>query len=529
MAQLKRRGVSLRLIPPAHGRRRRTGGFSQAGLIRPMVALIVLLLAAGVTLHLAASGSYGPYYFTALALLAAGLGTAAYLAIAVRRTLLDPLARLRKWALAMRGGDHAARVPVPAGGEFVSLAQDINELAEQLQGLTESMGAQVRAQTARISTKTRSLEILYEVVASLNTARTRDELLANFLETLVELLDARAASIGLFAGTAGWQIVASQGNMDELLSTWITDDHFRRISTSVTTEGKMKIHRLEAMPDPDSSPELIVVPIQYRDRIIGLFNVFLDRSSAEFGADFRDLLTSVGRHVGLALEKTRLDENARRLAIMEERDILKTELHDSLAQSLVSMRLQVKLLGEILHRKDLRSAQNEVRRLRMALDEAHNSLRELLASFRTRMDDRGLLPAIEDTVDRFRQDTAIATFFQVDCANLNLTPTQEVEVFRIVQEALANIRRHSSANAARVFLSCDGAGEYHLLVEDDGIGMVESALSAAHGGKHLGVNIMRERAQRLNGSLKVESEPGEGTRISLRFPAVAKPAAAAVS
>jgi two-component system nitrate/nitrite sensor histidine kinase NarX len=509
--------------------RRRNASLAEGPLSWPRLALIGLLLAAAGTFHFAMGGRYGPLYYATLALLAAALATALYLAVAVRRSLQDPLERLSNWAVSMREGDLSARVALPATGEFVSLARDMNALAEQLQELTASMGAQVRAQTARISTKTRSLEILYEVVASLNISRSRDELLANFLETLVELLDARAANVGLFAGSAGWQIVASHGNMDEQLSRWITEDHFEKISSSVTHDGRMKIHRLEGVPEPADSPELIVVPIQYRDRIIGLFNVFLDHSSTEFGADFRDLLTSVGRHVGLALEKTRLDENARRLAIMEERDILRIELHDSLAQSLVSMRLQVKMLGEILHRKDLRSAQNEVRRLRMALDEAHTSLRELLASFRARMDDRGLIPAIEETVDRFHQDTGIPTFFQVDCVNFNLTPTQEVELFRIVQEALANIRRHSGANAARVFLSCDHEGQYHLLVEDDGIGMIESALKAGHGGKHLGVNIMRERALRLNGTLKVESEPGEGTRISLRFSPIARPAAAAAS
>jgi two-component system nitrate/nitrite sensor histidine kinase NarX len=268
----------------------------------------------------------------------------------------------------------------------------------------------------------------------------------------------------------------------------------------------------------DAAPEFIIVPLQYRGRILGIYTLFLDRSGAELGDDFRDLLTTVGRHLALSIEKSRLDENTRRLAIMEEREILRNELHDSLAQSLVSMRLQVKMLGETLYKKDVRTAENEVRQLRLALDEAHTSLRDLLASFRSKMDDRGLIPALEDMATRFRQDTGILTFFQHDCDEVNLSPAQEVEVYRIVQEALTNIRKHSRAQTARIMLNGGADGTYKLLIEDDGVGIAETfAGPLPRRGEHIGLAIMRERAQRLRGVLTIESEPGEGTRISLTF------------
>jgi two-component system nitrate/nitrite sensor histidine kinase NarX len=197
------------------------------------------------------------------------------------------------------------------------------------------------------------------------------------------------------------------------------------------------------------------------------------------------------------------------------------ELHDSLAQSIVSMRLHIKMLGEMLFRKDIHNAQHEVRRLHTSVEDAHTSLRELLANFRSRMDQRGLVPAIEEMVLNFKQETGIAAYFHNECSGLTLTPAQEIQVFRITQEALANIRKHSDAMTARIMLRSDDGENYTLLIEDDGLGMtpVEPSLR----GEHVGISIMRERAERLPGRLKIESEPGEGTRICLNFAAHSPP------
>ena len=177
------------------------------------------------------------------------------------------------------------------------------------------------------------------------------------------------------------------------------------------------------------------------------------------------------------------------------------------------------MLGEMLHRKDLHNAQHETRRLHTSVEEAHTSLRELLANFRSRMDERGLVPAIEDMVMSFKQETGIAAYFHNECDELTLSPAQEIQVFRITQEALANIRKHSDAMTARIMLRSDDGEKYTLLIEDDGMGM--SPVGASQRGEHIGLSIMQERAEHLPGTLKIESEPGEGTRVCLTFVAVA--------
>jgi two-component system nitrate/nitrite sensor histidine kinase NarX len=201
---------------------------------------------------------------------------------------------------------------------------------------------------------------------------------------------------------------------------------------------------------------------------------------------------------------------------MEERAMIGNELHDSLAQSLIGMRLRVKLLGEHLARQDLGRAQYEAGRLRRALEQANDDVRELLTNYRLKLGEGGLAQSLDALVERFRRDTGIAVFFQNECTALELAPAQEIQVFYIIQEALANIRKHSQAHNVRILLN-NQDDLYTVLIEDDGLGMAEGAVAAS--AEHAGLAIMRERTERLHGQIVIESEPGEGTRIVLMFTA----------
>ncbi len=400
-------------------------------------------------------------------------------------------------------------------------------------------------QIVRLARKTQSLDVLYEIATSLSQPGGLEQLLDSFLDAFIELVDARAASVRLVTEDGHTRLIASRGldpavvEHDRLMETgrcqcgWCALEGGIRIQRG-TGECAKLIGRPMLAQD---CLEFVVVPVQYQDRILGVYNLFLDRPLAAMGEDMHDLLISVGRHLGLAIEKARLDNDARRLAIMEERNMIGNELHDSLAQALVGMRLQIKMLGESLFRKDMSAAQYEVRGLRQAMEQAHTNLRDLLANFRLKIDDRGLAPAVADMVERFRQETGIAVFFQNECRTFSLTPAQEIQVFYIIQEALTNIRKHSQARNVRVMLNNED-DLYTVLIEDDGLGMAELAEDASgelhfgrhsDGGEHVGLAIMQERARRLPGEIVIESEPGEGTRIVLIFTAPPAPARAQAS
>ena len=381
-----------------------------------------------------------------------------------------------------------------------------------------------RTQTVRLARKTQSLDVLYAIATSLSQPGSLDHLLDSFLDTFIELIDARAASVRVVTDDGHTRLIASRGLDPAVVARdwrmalgrchcgWCATEGGIRIQAS-TRECASLIGR--PMLERDCH-EFVVVPVQYQDRILGVYNLFLDRPLAAMGEDMHDLLISVGRHLGLALEKARLDNDARRLALMEERTLIGNELHDSLAQALISMRLQLTMMDESLRRRDMGAAENEIRNLRQAMDEAHANLRDLLANFRLGIGDEGFAPAIAGMVQRFQQETGIVTFFQNECLALNLTPAQEVQVFYIIQEALTNIRKHSGARNARILLNNEG-DFYTVLIEDDGLGMAGNTAGAA--GEHVGLAIMQERTARLPGQLVIESEPDEGTRIVLMFTA----------
>jgi two-component system nitrate/nitrite sensor histidine kinase NarX len=339
-----------------------------------------------------------------------------------------------------------------------------------------------QSQVARLARKTQSLDILYEVATSLSQAGSLEQLIGGFLDVLIDLLDARGGSVRLAGGDGKTRLVASRG-----------------LSPETVGRGRA---------------EFVEVPVQYQGRVLGACYLLLDRPLAAMGEDLPDLLASVGRHLGLAIEKARLEGEARRLAVMEERNIIGNELHDSLAQSLIGMRLQLKVLSESLAREDFGAARYEVKALQRAMKQASADLRSLLTDYRLKIDEAGLARTVAKLVERFRRETGIAVFFQNECQALALSAAQEIQVYYIIQEALANIRKHASAHHVRILLNNEG-DLYTVLIEDDGLGMAgpEEPMPA----EHAGLAIMRERTERLPGQIVIESEPGEGTRIVLIF------------
>ena len=379
-----------------------------------------------------------------------------------------------------------------------------------------------QAQAVRLARKTQSLDILYEIATCLSQPGSLEQVLDGFLDAFIELVDARAASVRLASGEGHTRLIASRGLAPDVVERDRLMPVGRCPCGRAATEGGLRVQSGTvpcaqliggSMLEPDCT-EFVVVPAQYQDRILGVYNLFLDRPLAAMGEDIRDLLMSVGRHLGLALEKARLEGEARRLAIMDERNIIGNELHDSLAQSLIGMRLQLKILSESLARKDFGAAQYESNALRRAMTQANADLRGLLANYRLKIDEAGFAQTVASLVERFRRETGIAVFFQNECQSLALSPAQEIQVYYIIQEALTNIRKHSAARNVRVLLNNEG-DLYTVLIEDDGLGMTGVAESTP--GEHAGLAIMRERAQRLPGQIVIESEPGEGTRIVLIF------------
>ena len=201
---------------------------------------------------------------------------------------------------------------------------------------------------------------------------------------------------------------------------------------------------------------------------------------------------------------------------LEERTQLANELHDSLAQTLASLKFQVRVLDDTLRQDSEPAIWQEMGRIESSLDEANVELRELIAHFRAPVSKHGLMSGIRRLLSRFRKETGTEAVLQNQAQDVELAPEEEIQVLRIVQESLANVRKHSRANMVRVLLSRDSTNRFRLVIEDDGTGM---ALQAGdHDSEHhFGLAIMRERAAAVGAALSIESEPGEGTRVVMEL------------
>lgn len=265
---------------------------------------------------------------------------------------------------------------------------------------------------------------------------------------------------------------------------------------------------------------VVAVPLRFRDATVGTLDLLFEKE-CDVPPAAMPLLRATGELLGVALENARLTRENLRASVMHERQTMANEVHDSLAQGLTYMRMRMTLLRDAIRHGDELRAVKYWTDVDASLSDAHRRLRELITYFRSRMDPHGLQHALAATAATFFDRTGVALAFENAVPDLQLPVGREVEVFHIVQEALANVTRHANARHARLSLG-RSAGDYEILVEDDGVGMpaVPPGSDGAEGG-HYGIAIMQERARRMGGELSIEPGEPRGTRVRLRFPAAA--------
>jgi two-component system nitrate/nitrite sensor histidine kinase NarX len=163
--------------------------------------------------------------------------------------------------------------------------------------------------------------------------------------------------------------------------------------------------------------------------------------------------------------------------------------------------------------------------LREGLNSAYRQLRELLTTFRLRIEGEGLSAALHTTVSEFSRRGDIPITLDVDLVGCKLSPNEEIHALQIVREALSNVLNHAQAHHANVSVNHESDGSVVATITDDGIG-----IHAAAGAHHYGMTIMDERANNLGGQLTVENLPDAGTRVTLHFiPGTRREAAIPVS
>jgi two-component system, NarL family, nitrate/nitrite sensor histidine kinase NarX len=364
--------------------------------------------------------------------------------------------------------------------------------------------------------------LLAEITANLAAGEDLRQLLDRFLDPLLRLSNARAGTV---------RMLSEHGDQLEMISSRGLPASVQQAERLVAREcgfcgggvsevriahaGELRNCATRTGQEFFSQECLcaVAVPLQHQGRVLGTYDLFFAHGEAPAPAVLA-LLRSVGELLGLALEKHRLEAENLRATISRERQMMAAEVHDAVAQNLTFIKMRLPLLRDAIEAGNKESALAYLEDVRETLGEAHGSLREIITHFRTRIDPRGLARAVELLAANFRARAGIALHMQSPLPQLSLAEEARADLFHIVQEALANVQRHSRAR--NVWMSLEpGLGRVELRVEDDGVG------PAARGNDepaHWGLEIMRERAHRLGGELLVSPREGGGTVVCCAFP-----------
>ena len=461
-------------------------------------------------------------FFVALSLgVFAGLGLMMSL---LWRDYIGPLLDTEAWIQEMRSGELTSKIPVPRHGQLSELAVDLNDFGTMMNNLSRDTEQQLVKFTEYTEQKTLSLTILYDVASSINSSSNLSDLLDQFLVSLTNIIHASAGAVRLINADDQMELVSSIGFDEELLACEKTIPSISCICTLNTSydgfafqENLLPCQKQVDHPFFRQDLSLIVVPLQYQGQTLGVYTLFIAKQHYQDNGDYKALFTSIGKHLGMAIAKARLDAESSKLSIIQERNRLSFELHDSLAQTLASIRFQLRILEEILQQNDEADKWQQLERIENTVEEANTELRSLIAHFQAPISSLALIDAVNDMVKRFRSESDIPIFFQhrlVD--SLQLTDRVHLEVMRILQEALNNIRKHSEAKVARVMVRILENNQIQILIEDDGVGIQQSSKDALPG-EQIGLKSMRERAAKIKAGYTLESEPGEGVRLILEI------------
>lgn len=431
------------------------------------------------------------------------------------------------WANQLLQGDFSTRIPIRTTGcPTRSIREHINTIASDYEALSRVQQKRLSQQARHIKQKKHYLSVLYDVASAINKSNNLEDLLQRFLHTLTNVVNAKAATVRLLDKDNQMRLVASIGLSDEIIKLEEKLPAPDCLCGKALSDAKIMVHSDVKQCGlivgqnffSEDDVEMLAIPLAYRGKTLGVYNLFVHRKEHEFLEGEHELLESIGQHLGMAIEQAGVEENARTLSIIEERTRMAHELHDSLAQTLASLRFKVRLFDDSLNQGKEEVIWHELEGLENTIDDAYAELRSLITHFRAPIDGKGVVRAVQRLSERFRQETDIDVFFYHNWDLEVLSRDAEIEVVRIVQEALANVRKHSKAKSVRILMSSNKEGHCSVLVEDDGIGMpAERKKPNKETGEHIGLSIMEERAAKINGEIQFDSDEGEGTLVQLNF------------
>jgi nitrate/nitrite-specific signal transduction histidine kinase len=426
------------------------------------------------------------------------------------RHITGPLQKLIHASEQVTAGQFKHHIAVKTGDEIETLADQFNLMSAELDDSYSSL-------EKKVADRTRELAIMNAIISVANQSLDIQETLEDALNTTVEqmgfkagaafklepypatpiLMACRDCESTTAIGIVGRYAMAGQGAPavfpEEGITFGIEDFQDKKLKAQLSQLGFQL---------------LVYIPLSTKGSKLGFF-ILAKHEADQLSTEEMALLNSIGKQVGVAMENASLYEQAEQSAITAERSRLARELHDAVTQTLFSANLIADVVPRIWKRSPEEGMQNleELRQLtRGALAEMRTLLLEMRPESLDRADIKSLLTQLAEAfIGRVRIPVALQ--LNGEC---ELTHEVKIVFYRVAQEALNNIAKHSGARQVELHLDCQ-PGQMKLLIRDDGLGFEPSALLPGH----MGVAIMRERANSIGASLRIDSQLGQGTSVAL--------------
>lgn len=419
--------------------------------------------------------------------------------IHLHRRIFYPWRKLLTMALELKNGDFRSRFPVEnKRDEMNQLGIMLNSMADKLETMYSNLESLVATKTKILTHKNTVLDFLYRASGTLLNDNS-DRYCALFSPIVFEL-----------KAITGYQQIALEiidyhnpGNR-QIIST---EQHQRpKHCTDLTCQACFTSSFEE---NPSSTNAVRSWELEDGQRNYGVLKVELSHESD----DDLQLIDTLSRHITRALASKYQEHLNSELMLANERATIARELHDSIAQSLSCMKIRLSCLQ--MQNENFSYEQNLlIKEVRNEVGTAYTQLRHLLSTFRLKLTEPGLLPALENTISEFNEKLNVDIDLSFDIPANSISSHQAVHIVHIVREALSNIYKHANATKVHIDAKYDSSHQKVIVVvADNGCGMA----TISEPKNHYGLTIMHDRARLLPGRLNIESKEGEGTYIHIEF------------
>jgi nitrate/nitrite-specific signal transduction histidine kinase len=442
------------------------------------------------------------------------MGIAGLLAWYLARQFSQPILALLEGAQRLGEGKLEHRVVVKTGDEIEKLARQFNAMATALQESHTVLEQRVEERTRAEKRRSEQLKAINEVGQRITSLMNPDEVLPFIVNSLQKTFGYYSVSISLIERESGKLMVSAMAGPEETAGMASSREIISSAARQVMeTAQPLVINDTTEVPENTyTTGSEMAVPIRLSKDMMGV----LDIKSAEKGA-FNELdiftASTLADFVAIGIENAHLYRNVRDIAILEERNRLAREIHDTLAQGFVGVIRQLEVAKRMVD-KDTEQANKHLDQAETLARYSLNEARRSVMSLRQSLIEHISLPdAICDEATRFSEINDIPVNVNVSGQPVELKSDNEESLLRVFQEAIANIGRHSNASMVEVDLSYND-GNVNLSIHDNGVGFDTHKKKQGS----FGIIDMKERVSLLKGKIKIESNPGQGTTVTVRIP-----------